>query len=310
MFNTPILLLIFNRPDVTQIVFDIIKQIRPKFLYIGADGPRADKPEDKILCEETRNIVSKIDWSCNVKTLFEDKNLGCGVAPAKAITWFFDHVEQGIILEDDIVPDESFFKFCEETLEYYKNAHNIMHISGCYFLESFIAHPSESYYFTKHIHVWGWATWRRAWKYYDYDMKDWPSLRSKKDLATYYDGYGTFWEEIFDKMIIKGNDIWDYQWMFAIYKERGVAINPTVNLTQNIGFNSKGTHTLNPDSIFTKVKLSSLSEIVRPSAINIHFEKDILYYKHYLDFDLPIELRKRNVIWKLKKLLRKLIVQS
>lgn len=305
MFNTPILLLIFNRPKTTQKVFNKIREQKPRHLYIAADGPRINNLEDIELCKKTREIVAQIDWNCEVRTLFRDENLGCGVSPAQSITWFFENVEQGIILEDDILTDSSFFGFCETMLDRYKNNEQIMHVSGCYFLESFSENIPQSYYFTRHIHVWGWATWRRAWKHYDYHMKDWYTLRSNKKLKKYYSGYSIFWKEIFDKMSNKGNDIWDYQWMFAIYKNDGIAINPSINLTQNIGFDNDATHTKDPNSIFTSIKLSSLSGIIHPIISDVDIKKDILYYTHFLNFDLEFEISKRHILWKLKKYLKK-----
>jgi hypothetical protein len=307
MFNTPILFLIFNRPDTTKKNFEEIRKRKPKFLFIAADGPRINNANDVKLCETTRNIVSTIDWDCEIKTLFRNENLGCGVAPAQAITWFFENVEQGIILEDDISTDQSFFTFCEEMLYYYKNDERVMHISGSYFLNDLIDTDSKySYYFTKQIHGWGWATWKRAWKHYDYDMKDWLSSNSAVQLRNYYGDHYIFWERIFSNMQHKGNDIWDYQWMFAIYKQNGISINPTANLTKNIGFDKNATHTTNVDSIYVKSKLGSISQINHPDNMDINIENDILYYKHYLDFDLQAELEKRKLSWKLKNNLKRL----
>ena len=163
MFSTPILFMIFNRPDTTQQVFAKIRGQKPKFLFIAADGPRANHPADAELCQATRNVALNIDWECEVKTLFREENLGYGVAPAEAITWFFENVEQGIILEDDIDTDPSFFTFCEELLNYYKNDEQIMRISDSYFFADLKPKDTvNSYYFSKQIHGWGWATWRRC----------------------------------------------------------------------------------------------------------------------------------------------------
>lgn len=310
MFNTPILLLIFNRPEATAKVFEEIRKQKPKYLYIGADGPRYSVPEDTELCKKCREIATAIDWDCEVKTLFRDRNLGCGAAPAQAITWFFENVEQGIILEDDIFPDQSFFTFCEQMLNHYKNDDSIMHISGCYFFNDLLStNTTQSYYFTKHIHVWGWATWKRAWKHYDYDIKDWPYSNSKVQLKNYYGDHYIVWKDIFSRMQHKGNDIWDYQWMFSIYKQNGIAINPCVNLTKNIGFNNTATHTTNPDSIYTKVTLSSLHKIIHPKKIEVNTENDVLYYKHYLNFDLHFEKEKTKISWKLKTILKRLKIK-
>jgi hypothetical protein len=307
MFSTPILFLIFNRPQTTEKVFEKIRKQKPKRLFIAADGPRKNNQADVELCKITRNIVSKIDWECEVKTLFREENLGCGLAPAEAITWFFENVEQGIILEDDIDTDPSFFTFCEELLNYYKNDEQIMHISGSYFFTDLKPKDTtNSYYFSKQIHGWGWATWRRAWKFYDYDMKDWSSSNTDAQLKSYYGDHYPFWKNIFSNMQFKGNDIWDYQWIFAVYKQNGIAINPTANLTKNIGFDTNATHTTNPNSNYAKVKLDSILHISHQSNRDINTENDTLYYKHYLGFDWRAELEKQKLSWKLKNNLKRL----
>lgn len=307
MFNTPILFLIFNRPETTAKNFENIRKQQPKFLFIAADGPRQNKPNDIELCAATRNVVSNIDWDCEVKTLFRDNNLGCGVAPAEAITWFFDNVEQGIILEDDIDTDPSFFTFCEEMLNYYKNDDKVMHISGSYFFTGWPTEPTNaSYYFTRQIHGWGWATWKRAWQYYDYDMKAWPTANSVEQLKSYYGDNYLFWERLFSGTHHKGNDIWDYQWMFTVYNRNGLSINPTANLTKNIGFCADATHTIDANSIYTKIKLESIAHIIHPANMDINVENDTLYYKHYLEFDIALELQKTKLSWKLKNLFKRL----
>ncbi|MFH1427813.1 MAG: nucleotide-diphospho-sugar transferase, partial [Patescibacteria group bacterium] len=168
-FNTPILFLIFNRPETTQRVFDKIKIIKPRHLFVAADGPREGKNESE-KCQAVRDIIKQIDWDCKVNTLFRDKNLGCKLAVSSAIDWFFDNVEEGIILEDDCLPDPSFFKFCQELLVKYREDSNVMCISGDNFNPN-LYNGSDSYFFSKVASIWGWASWRRAWKYYDIEMK-------------------------------------------------------------------------------------------------------------------------------------------
>src|SRR5258708_3549575 len=183
-FNTPILFLIFNRPFPTRRVFAEIRKARPAKLFVAADGPRPDKPEDLETCRETREIIKDIDWPCEVQTLFRDKNLGCGVAVSGAITWFFQNVEQGIILEDDCLPDPSFFPFCTELLERYKDDERILLISGNFLQQKnkkFMV--KASYYGTLIPHLWGWASWRRAWAKYDFNLTKWPEVKATKSLA-------------------------------------------------------------------------------------------------------------------------------
>ena len=200
-FDTPILFLIFNRPDTTAQVFERISALRPKYLYIAADGPRKNKKTDVENCRQTRNIVQNIDWHCEVKILFQEKNLGCGKAPATAITWFFDHVEEGIILEDDCLPDPSFFTFCQTLLGYYRTDARVALLSGNAHYPGSL--PPESYYFLKYPATWGWATWRRTWQQYDYELNNLPTNSIL---------FSEFWNVTFDKIYHKKmTTCWDYQ---------------------------------------------------------------------------------------------------
>lgn len=253
LFNTPVLFLIFNRPDTTKQVFEKIREIKPKYLYVAADGPRSDKLEEGDLCEATRNIVLKnIDWDCELKTLFRNENLGCGKAVSTAITWFFDHVEQGIILEDDTLPDVSFFKFCEEMLIKYKDNTQITSIGGTNFFTENLK-LKESYFFTEHGGIWGWASWRRAWHDYDLSMSEW---KDQKVVDSFKNRYSKleydFFEKIFNSV---GNiDTWDYQWWFYRLLKRGIDIVPNKNLVKNIGFNENATHTKSKDETISNMK--------------------------------------------------------
>ncbi|MFM2284413.1 MAG: hypothetical protein RL222_1917, partial [Bacteroidota bacterium] len=237
MLNTPVLFLIFNRPDTTRQVFAKIREIQPRQLFIAADGPR-NIPGEAEKCALTRKtVMDAIDWDCEVKTLFRTENLGCGVAPSQAISWFFEQVEQGIILEDDCLPDASFFTFCEELLNYYKDDTSVMHISGNNFqLGKKIG--DGSYYFSQIPHSWGWATWRRVWKQFDWELTE---LDKFLDSNNHLDPY---WIDKF-KMVQKERpeDIWDYQYTFCIFNNHGKAILPNKNLVKNIGFNQDATHT-------------------------------------------------------------------
>jgi hypothetical protein len=172
MFETPILYLIFNRPDLTKITFPSICTVKPKKLFIAADGPRIDNQNDELNCKLVREFVlSKIDWDCEIHTLFREKNLGCGKAVSSAISWFFNHVDKGIILEDDCLPNESFFFFSQNLLIKYENNPRINHISGFNFQLGY-QHDKNDYFFSNYTLIWGWATWKRSWINYDFDMKD------------------------------------------------------------------------------------------------------------------------------------------
>jgi len=284
MLNTPVLFLIFNRLDTTKEVFKIIKKVKPKRLYVAADGPRVIKEGEVQVCKEVREyVISNIDWECKVETLFRNENLGCGKAVSEAITWFFDQVSEGIILEDDTLPDISFFSYCENLLDKYRDDSSVMHISGCYFLKNFennIKDP-DSYYFTKHIHVWGWASWRRAWKLYDFSMKSYPV--QKKNLKNYHGKYFHFWEAVLRDTYEKHIDTWDFQWMYCIFINKGVSINPTKNLIQNIGFGENATHTKDANSVYNFNYSESISNVRHIEEKKIHERRDELYYKHFLN---------------------------
>jgi len=243
-FNIPILLLIFNRPDLILNVFGEIRKRRPAKLYIAADGPRESVQGDKEKCGQAREIIGQVDWDCEVKTLLRERNLGCKAAVSSGIDWFFKNEDKGIILEDDVLPISTFFRFCEELLEYYKDDKRIMMISGDNF--QFGRKRSEySYYFSRYTHIWGWATWKRAWSYYDVDMKLWPEIRDKGLLADILSNKRevSYWRKIFDKVYAGRINAWSYQWLFASWLQNGINIMPEINLASNIGFGKMGTHT-------------------------------------------------------------------
>jgi hypothetical protein len=242
MLETPILFIIFNRPDTSEQVFNQIRQIQPKQIFIAADGPRVDIPTDVAQCALTRKIISRVDWNCNVHTLVRDHNMGCGYGIADAITWFFKNVEEGIILEDDCVPNLTFFRFCEELLCFYRNEPRIMHISGNNFLYG-KKRGNASYYFSKYTHNWGWATWRRAWVKYDHNIVD---------------------EEY-------RHSIWDMQWRLTVENNNGLAILPNVNLVSNIGTGRKdATHTKGMSQYYSNLPTEILSfPLQHPKKIKI-----------------------------------------
>jgi hypothetical protein len=243
--RTPVALIIFNRPDTTARVFEAIRLAKPPLLLVIADGARASKPEESKKCADTRAIIDRVDWDCEVRTNYSDVNLGCGKRVSSGLNWVFQEVEEAIILEDDCLPDPSFFQFCEELLEYYRDDRRIMAISGNNF-QSGTKYGDDSYYFSRYNHVWGWASWRRAWQHYDFTMSQWPQIRDDGWLNSVFDNRASvrYWTVEFDKMYNCGVDTWDYQWTFACWIQNGLTILPQVNLISNIGFNADATHTL------------------------------------------------------------------
>jgi hypothetical protein len=250
--RTPVLLIVFNRPETTRVVFEAIRKAKPMRLYIAADGPRPGMAMDTLQCELTRKIVTNVDWDCEVKTLFHDVNLNCGVAPSSAFTWFFQHEVEGIILEDDCLPVQSFFWFCQELLERFRDDTRVMHIGGNNFLNGWKKDHDYSYYFSQSGHIWGWATWRRAWQKYDFNIGLYDKVKRNRYFSRYFLNLAEEFYRLgkFDKTITHTGQVtwWDYQWDFARYVNSGLAIVPEVNLVKNIGFNESATHTKNSRS--------------------------------------------------------------
>ena len=243
-FSTPVLFLVFSRPDTTRRVFEAIRQVKPSRLYIAADGPRDNKLGEDLKVQEVRKyVMSNIDWECEIKTLFREKNLGCKLAVSSAIDWFFENEEEGIILEDDCLPDVSFFPFCSELLERYRHDERVMMVSGVNFLGGQRLTP-YSYFFSKYNYIWGWASWRRAWKHYDVNMRLWPEFREKAFLLGILDKKEYIhWSKYFDDILSGKVDTWDAQWTFSLWTQNGLSVMPAVNLICNIGFGAQALHT-------------------------------------------------------------------
>ncbi|MGE3949417.1 MAG: glycosyltransferase family 2 protein [Blastocatellales bacterium] len=244
MLETPVAFLIFNRPDTTRRVFAEIRKAKPKKLLIVADGPRPDRPGEAELCAEVRGIVENIDWNCEVLRNYSETNLGCKYRVSSGLDWVFDQCEEAIILEDDCLPNQSFFRFCEELLRKYRNYHQVMMISGDNF-QFGRKIGQASYYFSMYAHIWGWATWRRAWKNYDIHMKSWFDLRDTDWLINIMRNRtaAQYWRATFDKCNAGLIDTWDLQWLFTCWVKSGLTILPNKNLVSNIGFNPAATHT-------------------------------------------------------------------
>ncbi len=258
-YSVPVLFLIFNRPAFTEMVFEAIAEIKPKYLYIAADGPRPDKPDDIELCTKTRSVIERVNWDCEVKTLLRDKNRGCKSAVSEAITWFFENVSEGVILEDDCLPDKTFFPFCEELLAKYRFDDQVMSVSGSNLLTGGWKKDIQSYHWG-HGGIWGWATWKRAWDLYDIEMQHWPGQQTKNKIkaqlgtADWYNGYYGMFESSFNKSL----NTWDIQWFYSILINGGMAINPCVNLVKNIGYGN-GTHTHSADDVIANLPVSAIS---------------------------------------------------
>lgn len=238
--NVAVLFLVFNRLDNTRAVFEQIKKAKPPRIYIASDGPRKDKVDEGLVVQDVRSyILSGVDWDCEVFTLFRDSNLGCGIAVSQAISWFFEHEEMGIILEDDCVPSQSFFGFCQEMLIKYKDNDKVSMICGTNYNSDLTNEPY--YFFSKNFHMWGWASYRRFWQNYDFDMVSWGRDVGLKELCKHMSIFEAIYYGLnFDLVKLGFINTWDYQLMFACVRSGNFAILPSKNLITNIGID--GTH--------------------------------------------------------------------
>ncbi len=245
--QTPVALIIFNRPHHTARVFAEIAKAKPERLFLIADGPRPDRPEDVQRCAAVRDIVARVDWPCQVERNFADSNLGCGRRPGSGISWVFEHVDEAIVLEDDCVPDPTFFRFCEELLEKYREDERVMNIGGTNWQGTPPRSPSSYFFSIFNITGWGWATWRRAWQYYDPAVRLWPEFRDTPWLLDLVRDarVAQMFAHAFDRAYITQGelDFWDYQWTFACWAHHGLSILPATTLVENVGFGAEATHT-------------------------------------------------------------------
>lgn len=258
--ETPILFLLFNRPETTYKVFSVIRKVKPKKLFIAADGPRNDN--EKILCEKTRSIVDKIDWPCEVYTLFREGNLGCRKAISEALNWFFESVEYGIVLEDDCVPDISFFGYCTFLLEKYKHDTKITMISGSNHLLSSDIAMIDGYFYSNYCNIWGWASWNRVIRNVNWFPNELEVNVSIGDFRNYVGDRFRFTDEIKKLLyeVIRGEyDTWDTILFYNLYLMKGTNIFPTKNMITNIGIN--GTHAHGDDADLTLFRATQTMNI-------------------------------------------------
>jgi hypothetical protein len=249
-FETPVALFAFNRPHITRRVFEVIAKIRPTRLLLIADGPRPNKTGEAEACRQVREVVSRVDWPCDVSRNFAESNLGCQERVISGLNWVFSCVEEAIILEDDCLPDLSFFPFCQKLLEQYRGDSRIAFISGANLVEKHLKTDS-SYFFSQFGGIWGWATWRSEWKRYDRDLKDWPALKRGRLLNEILEDRRmvAYWTRIFDDMHQgKGLNTWDIQWQYTCLKNNSLTAVSSVNLIENIGFGADATHTTGEDA--------------------------------------------------------------
>lgn len=285
--RAPVLLIGFNRPDNMIQVFEQIRKAEPEVLYIAVDGPRESKDGEEKMCEECHSFAQKVDWPCKVHTLFREKNLGCALGVSGAITWAFENEDRLIILEDDCVPQLSFFYFCDEMLERYKDDTRVWQVCGRSYHPDSEFFVASDYIFSRYAHIWGWATWKRCWSHYDMLMSDFPDFRSvggslntspikwigKKENQTY--------EKIYNEIQkVELYHTWDYQWGFIKNINNGLGIVPRLNMICNIG--AVGSHTSNgkPD----KLPLGEMPEEIRHPKFVIPNREYEIYHAHHIIF--------------------------
>jgi len=274
--KSPILFLVFNRPEVTRKVFDAIREAKPPRLYVAADGPRLSKEGERERVEQVRRIVTEIDWDCDLYTLFREQNLGCGTAVSKGINWFFENEPEGIILEDDCLPIGAFFRFCDELLERYRDDMRIGSISGSYSLPTKIPTDGESYFLARYGRIWGWASWRRAWEGYDLRISFWPKMKQLRSHRCFFERpeHANHYERIWDRVYNGQIDTWDYQWDLKRLSDLSFTLVSTVNLIENIGFDESATHTSGDTARDRRPVVDLEFPLVHPDPLLLDFRRD------------------------------------
>lgn len=279
MTAAPVLFLNFNRPEHTRRAFEQIRRAQPARLYVHIDGPRSSRAADRQLCDEVAHTFSSVDWPCQLNILQQNENLGCRRAVSTALAWFFSYEVEGIILEDDIIPSSTFFSYCEELLERYREDPRVFMISGCNMVGA--GRGSEvSYLFSQYMFIWGWATWRRSWERYDVDMAAWRNGVAPKMLKTRFRdklSQWYYWQNIFTKTCSGIIDTWDYQWLLSGWLSEAVGIFPTTNLVENIGFGGDATHTIGkaPDHIAAARAKELRFPLVHPVTVATDVETEV-----------------------------------
>lgn len=295
--TTPVAFIIFNRPDTTERVFSEIAKARPPTLLVLGDGPRANRRGEAEKVAATRAIIQRVDWDCEVLTNFSDVNLGCKKRVSSGIDWVFEQVEEAIILEDDCLPDPTFFRFCQEMLERYRGDQRIGMISGDNF-QFGRRYGDDSYYFSKYVHIWGWASWRDRWTgRYDVTMAKWPRVRDEGRLADMVGDAreAANWGKIFEQVYCGGIDTWDYQWVFANWMAGRLSILPSVNLISNVGFGENATHTTGVSDLANLPVAPMSFPLAHPIGVFRNIQADRLSQQKCFRASLWIRIRNKFV---------------
>lgn len=315
MLSTPVTLFIFNRPDLTEIVLNAVAEVKPKKLFVVADGPDREENEEK--CRQSRAVIERVDWDCEVFKDYAEGNVGPKRKVPEGIDWVFSQVEDSIFLEDDVLPDPSFFYFCQDLLEYYRDDERVMHINGGNFLFDQVP-IQHSYYFSRYVYTgYGWASWKRAWKHHDQDMKSWNEFKQENAIANTFEDFHEqdFWTQILDRTYSGELVSYDFPWFYTMFIRNGLAITPQHNMVSNLGFRPDATHT---KSAFERTYLANIprhniSEITHPKFALRHRAADRHTFDVYFG-DLDKDKKKKPYLmekadyywaatkWKLNKL--------
>jgi hypothetical protein len=282
MTTPPVLLLLFRRSDLAQRLIDSLRPVQPPVLYIAADGPRPNRPGEELECLRTRAVVATIDWPCRIETLYRSSNLGVRRAVSEAIDWFFSNEEAGIILEEDCLPHPDFFPYCDELLDRYADNSQVMHISGTNY-QPRSRSAETSYFFSRYNHVWGWATWKRAWRRYRGEFEGLSNFLAEADRTGFWESARErrYWNKIFAQNLNGEVESWAYRWTFTLWAEGGLCIYPEANLVSNVGFGAGATNTNRRDRQKGDRPYQHLGPLVHPQAVQREPSADHWTFEHF-----------------------------
>ncbi|MCM1540475.1 MAG: hypothetical protein NC121_04370 [Blautia sp.] len=290
-FPIPVVLFTFNRPQLVSMQIEILKKVKPCKIFFVSDAARNGREEEKKLVLQTRQLIDRVDWDCEINRYFAERNMGCDSIIVSALNDIFSKVDKAIILEDDCIPCISFFTFCMEMLDRYVNNSEIMYVSGTKWVPQYSMR--YSYGFSYNTGTWGWATWKRAWKEWHWDIREWEEKKNDWLSGVYSNRYRKHWIKDMESYICTGNIPWDYVWRFCV--GRRLSIFPAVNLISNMGFGEEATHTKEEEYGYSS-KTGEIHTIVHPPAIKEDLKYPCAVEK---EFKVPLWYRIRRKLRKM-----------
>lgn len=303
-FSTPILILSFNRPESTRKLIESLRPLKPRKIYFAVDGPREGLNADLEKVSNTRAAQSEFNWPVELSTRFLDKNLGCKLAISSAIDWFFENEDLGIILEDDCIPTPEFLNFASNMLNKYRNIERIMQISGSSFFPE-IANYDYNHYFSKLPVIWGWATWRRAWKNFEFNTISSAVDDPKKLIYDYYDNnlISKWFHRYYIESLSPKASAWSPHWIFSIIRNNGLTVMPMANMVRNIGMTDDSTHAFSKSFLeFDRFSIGQLPNLPDPIEIEANEKLDKLRFKVIRRTDPNTFLLRRAKVFLLRKI--------